>query len=106
MSTFVFALFRAVCETVTESLCRRDKTETEGSRAETLCFLSCLRDRRNFSICISIFQPSLATFTIPLSQPHTHAHTTCSEKQPPSNLIRPEPCERHRREMVRRGDGP
>ena len=28
------------------------------------------------------------------------------EKQPPSNLIRPEPCERHRREMVRRGDGP
>ena len=22
------------------------------------------------------------------------------EKQPPSNLIRPEPCERHRREMV------
>ena len=28
------------------------------------------------------------------------------EKQPPSNFIRPEPCERHRREMVRRGDGP
>jgi len=28
------------------------------------------------------------------------------EKQPPSNLIRPEPCERHRREMVRRGYGP
>ena len=28
------------------------------------------------------------------------------EKQPPSNPIRPEPCERHRREMVRRGDGP
>ena len=34
------------------------------------------------------------------------ALATHCEKQPPSNLIRPEPCERHRREMVRRGYGP
>ena len=34
------------------------------------------------------------------------AFSSHCEKQPPSNLIRPEPCERHRREMVRRGYGP